>query len=187
VTNSRRLMCVLPSAEDRTLPHLIGKAALCITAKLAADVSDGSQAVKLRTSKCFPICPQLQTCATQPPRVDHHRQLGLAPSGRSGASPASQAADRTVRHTETPSNVHEYLASFPSRNGFLTLIRTELRRAPHRHTAGLGACPPLDSSGADQVPFEFGQPAEDREQQPTMWHRYIGPSIGQQNICWAVK
>jgi hypothetical protein len=52
---------MLPQSEDHTLPHRLEKAALCITAKSAADGRDGSKPVMLRTSNCFPVCPRLRT------------------------------------------------------------------------------------------------------------------------------
>src|SRR5258708_21467 len=50
-----------PQVEDHTLAYRRTGAGLCITAKWAADVGDGSKPEILTASRCFPLYPSKRT------------------------------------------------------------------------------------------------------------------------------
>src|SRR5262249_7635715 len=72
-----------PADSGRAEAITFGRRLLCATTNLAGDVSVGSQAVKLITSKCFPVCPRKRTYLPisellPPPAIGQRRHRGLA-------------------------------------------------------------------------------------------------------------
>jgi hypothetical protein len=93
---------------------------------------------------------------------------------------SSEPADGAVGDVEQPSDVHQRLPGFASRNGFLALVVRQFRLAAHYYPTSFGALSAFAAATADQFSLELGEAAaQDGQHQATMRRRGVGPGVPQ--------
>jgi hypothetical protein len=94
-------------------------------------------------------------------------------------SQGGQAGDRRMAHVIGAGDRGQRLAVGAATERLTLLVGGELRAPAEVDPAGLRAGASLAGADADQLTFELGQPAEDREQQTAVRGRGVGPAIPQ--------
>jgi hypothetical protein len=97
----------------------------------------------------------------------------MARSRRSGGQPGN----RTGTYIVAARDLTDGLALVAAANGFLLLVRGELRLAAEAFAVCLGARPALAGADADKLALELGEATEYRQHQPAVRRGGVGPCV----------